>query len=310
MTLAARVHEARARVTVIIPTYNRPRFLEEALRSVLSQTRPVHQILLVDDGSAAENARAAQRLAGMSDRIEFHRLAAHRGAAAARNRGLDLASGDYVLFLDDDDLLDRRMIERSLAVLEADPSLDAVVCDSMLLCMPDSAPTFRIRRFPPGSIERQPFSTILRRGFPINSCLVRRGSIGPLRFPEDLTHGEDQYFWFALCRQGRRFAARPEADALVRRHGLNTTRSRKLARRAVRALHRKLLAERMADRREDHVVILLKLAYCECMCGSVAALLHLARAFRHPLLSLREIVSFGSRASADPRGFVRHYLLP
>ena len=299
----------RARVSVIIPTYERTRYLEEALRSVLAQSWPVHQILLVDDCSGAEERREAERLAGISDRIEFHRLAAHRGAAAARNLGLDLASGDYVLFLDDDDLLTPKTIERSLALLEADASLDAVVCDSALLCMPDGAPTFRIRRSPQGSMERRPFSAILRRGFPINSCLIRRAAIGSLRFPEELTHGEDQYFWLALSHQGRRFAARAEADAIVRRHALNTTRSRAVGRRQVPACYHRLLAERMVVRTEDYVVVLLKLAYCECLSGRMAGFVYLARAFRHPLVSLREIAAFGSRAFDDPRGFVRHYLL-
>ena len=297
----------RARVSVIIPTYDRTQFLEEALRSVLGQSWPVHEILLVDDGSGAEHAREAERLAGISDRVEFHRLDAHRGVAAARNRGLDLASGDYVLFLDDDDLLAPHMFERSLVLLEADPSLDAVVCDSSLLCMPDSAPAFRIRQSRRGAIERQPFYTILRRSFPVNSCLVRRASIGSLRFPEDLPYGEDQYFWLAFCRRSPRVVMRGEADAIVRRHALNTTRSRAAARRGVRPLYHKLLAERLADRAEEYVLIHLKLAYCEIMNGSVAGLSHLARAFRHPLLSLRELAHFGTRAFDDPRGFARHY---
>lgn len=299
----------RGRVSVIIPTYERTGYLEEALRSVLAQSRPVHQILLIDDGSRPEKCREAEQLAGISDRIEFHVLTTHRGAAAARNRGLDLATGEYVLFLDDDDLVSPWMIERSVGRLEADPHLDAVVCDSRLLCMPDSGPEFRIPPSPAGAIERNPFGAILRRGFPIHSCLIRRASIESLRFPEELAFGEDIYFWLALCRHGRRFAARDEADAIVRRHALNTTRSRAKLRRENRALYHRLFADDMVVGTEERIVVQLKLAYCEIMSGRATGLSHLASTARHPWISLREIAGFGARVFGDPRGFARHYFL-
>ena len=299
----------RGRVSVIIPTYERTCYLEEALRSVLAQSWPVHQILLIDDGSRPEKRREAERLAGISDRIDFQPLPAHRGAAAARNRGLDLATGDYVLFLDDDDLLAPSMIERSVSQLEANPDVDAVVCDSQVICMPDGGPAFRIPPSPARAIERNPFGAILRRGFPIHSCLIRRASVESFRFPEQLAFGEDIYFWLALCRHGRRFTAREEADAIVRRHALNTTRSRATMRREARALYHRLFADDMVVGKEERVVIQLKLAYCEIMSGRATGLSHLASAVRHPWISLRETARFGARVFGDPRGFARHYFM-
>ena len=308
MIFEARLPEPAARVTVIIPTWERTIFLEEALRSVLAQTRPVHQILIVDDGSGAAARHEAERLAGLSDRIECHCLPEHRGAAAARNWGLDLASGDYVLFLDDDDWLHPCMVESSLALLESDASLDVVVCHHTLFCTSQGAPGFWLPSPLPEAMERRPFSTLLRCSAPVNTYLIRRASIGAVRFPEDLAYGEDVYFRLALCRYGLRFAARRERHAMVRRHGRNVTRSETARHHEVRKMYRRLLAEQMVDRRDDYVLLQLKLAYCEWKCGNAAWLSHLGRACRHPLLLLGEFAAVAVRALHDPRGFLRHVL--
>jgi len=85
---------------VIIPCYNQGRFLGEALESVLAQSRPADQIVVIDDGSTDETAEVARRYDG----IRCVRQA-NLGLAQARNRGLDEAAGRYVVFLDADDRL-------------------------------------------------------------------------------------------------------------------------------------------------------------------------------------------------------------
>jgi len=85
-------------VSVVIPTYNRAAFCEEAVRSVLGQTIPPLEIIVVDDGSTDDTRR---RLASLP--ITYLRQA-NRGPAAARNRGIDTAGGEYIAFLDSDDM--------------------------------------------------------------------------------------------------------------------------------------------------------------------------------------------------------------
>jgi glycosyltransferase involved in cell wall biosynthesis len=87
-------------VSVIIPCYNQGRFLAEALESVLAQSRPADQIIVVDDGSTDDTAEVARRY----DRVRCVRQA-NLGLAQARNRGLDEATARYVVFLDADDRL-------------------------------------------------------------------------------------------------------------------------------------------------------------------------------------------------------------
>lgn len=91
---------ASPRISVIIPTYGRPRFLDEALTSVVSQSYSAHEIIVVDDCSP-EPIELPTHLRGQ---VQLIRHVRNQGAGAARNTGLAHATGDFVIFLDDDDL--------------------------------------------------------------------------------------------------------------------------------------------------------------------------------------------------------------
>ncbi len=111
-------------VSVIIPTYNYGRFLREAIDSALAQTyRPI-EVIVVDDGSTDDTP---QVLAAYGERIRVIRQD-NRGAGAARNRGTAAAKGDYLAFLDSDDILKPQSLEREIARFVADPSLGLVHC--------------------------------------------------------------------------------------------------------------------------------------------------------------------------------------
>src|SRR6266481_5515722 len=88
-------------VSVIIPTFDRPKFLEAALRSVLRQTVTDFEVLVIDDGSATDVLPLLDAL--HDGRIRYFRHESNRGEAAARNTGIINARGAYLAFLDDDD---------------------------------------------------------------------------------------------------------------------------------------------------------------------------------------------------------------
>jgi glycosyltransferase involved in cell wall biosynthesis len=108
------------KVSVIIPCYNQARFLGEAIQSVLCQGYPDLEIIVVDDGSTDATGEVASNFAKEDPRVGLVRQE-NRGLAAARNRGLSEAGGEYVVFLDSDD----RLVSGALAVgireLEANP---------------------------------------------------------------------------------------------------------------------------------------------------------------------------------------------
>lgn len=112
------------RVSVVIPAYNAERFVAEAVASVLAQTVPVAELVVVDDGSTDATAAEARRAGAAHARILS---GPNRGVSSARNRGLGEVSGEIVCFLDADDRWDPTKLERQLPRFD-DPEVAAVGC--------------------------------------------------------------------------------------------------------------------------------------------------------------------------------------
>jgi len=115
-------------VSVIIPTYNRVHFLTDALRSVFHQTyRPI-ELLVVDDGSSDDTFDVIESFAQevcTDEKFEvcyFHQE--NQGAPTARNRGLIESSGEFIQFLDSDDILHPQKLEIQVRILQENPDLD------------------------------------------------------------------------------------------------------------------------------------------------------------------------------------------
>jgi len=87
-------------ISIIIPTYDRSAFLKEAIESVLKQTYQSFELIVVDDGSTDDTAGVLSRYAGKISALSVN----HGGPSAARNYGIKAARGDYIAFLDSDDL--------------------------------------------------------------------------------------------------------------------------------------------------------------------------------------------------------------
>jgi len=112
------------RVSVVIASYNMAKYLSLALRSVLDQTRMPDEIHVVDDGSTDDTAGVMASFAG-HDRVVYHRQE-NGGQARAKNRGIRASSGDYVAFLDADDLWMPRKLELQLPAFDGHPEVGVV----------------------------------------------------------------------------------------------------------------------------------------------------------------------------------------
>ncbi len=106
-------------VSVIVPAYNRCAMLLEAIASVLAQSAPAFELIVIDDGST-DGTSENERLRRMSETIRIERID-HRGPAAARNRGVALARAPLIAFLDSDDLWSPTKLERQLAFMRDNP---------------------------------------------------------------------------------------------------------------------------------------------------------------------------------------------
>jgi len=158
-------------VSVVVPAYNAERTLERTLRSISEQTVEVSEIIVVDDGSSDATADTARRYAATDPRV---RLVPQKngGASAARNTGIATANGDFVAFLDADDVWLPHKLERQLEVFEQHPEVGAVQAGAVhvdgdlrplfpLPCNPGPMHPMEVLRF--RNLPAFPTTLVLRR---------------------------------------------------------------------------------------------------------------------------------------------------
>jgi len=122
------------RVSVIIPTYNRAHIVGEAIDSVLAQTYRDFEIIVVDDASTDNTQEVLARyLSEHGERIRYIRRETNGGAGAARNDGIRASAGEFIAFLDSDDLYLPRRLEAAVAFLNQNADLGGVYTDCQAL---------------------------------------------------------------------------------------------------------------------------------------------------------------------------------
>ena len=118
-------------VSVIVPTFNRRAWIEVCLDSILEQSYPKIEIIVVDDGSndgTAEWIRSKREYAGVTVHVQEN-----SGASVARNNGIKLATGELIVFIDSDDMLLPNHIEKAVGVFNEFPETGIFCCDSRMI---------------------------------------------------------------------------------------------------------------------------------------------------------------------------------
>lgn len=117
-----------ARLSVVVPFHNVERYIHACLESLFAQTRPIDELILVDDASTDDTAAIAARAARIHSNVKII-SGPGRGAAAARNAGLSVATGRWLAFADADDFLEPDMYERLVSLAERE-ELDIALCNA------------------------------------------------------------------------------------------------------------------------------------------------------------------------------------
>lgn len=122
-------------ISVLIPTFNTPaRFLKEVVQSILEQTYEKWELLIVDDGSTDQNClNLLSEMAHSDSRIRVHFSPANEGIALASQQALELASGDFVAFVDHDDILAPNALGEVVHVLRQDPTVSMIYTDHAMM---------------------------------------------------------------------------------------------------------------------------------------------------------------------------------
>jgi glycosyltransferase involved in cell wall biosynthesis len=187
------------RVSVIIPTYNRARLVTQTIDSVLAQTYPDFEVIVVDDGST-DNTRAV--LAHYGARIKYI-YQENQGQPAARNKGLLASQGEYLLLLDSDDLVLLNKLELQASFLEAWPDFGLVYSGWQFINQVGEI-LGEVRPNKQGQLLKD---LLLRKfNFPIHAALVRRDCFDRAGlFDESLLRGDDADMWRRIAKAGYAF---------------------------------------------------------------------------------------------------------
>ena len=114
-------------ISVIIPVFNVETYVKECIESVIQQTYVDLEVIIIDDGSTDNSGKICDQYAEFDRRIKvIHQK--NQGLSAARNQGLDIAKGDYIVFVDSDDYIEKDMIERLYKALVVN-NADLVICN-------------------------------------------------------------------------------------------------------------------------------------------------------------------------------------
>ncbi len=215
-------------VTVIIPVFNYGFCLPETIGSLQAQTYAHWEALVVDDGSSDNTQAVVARLAQHDGRIKYH-YQPQRGVSAARNLGIDHAEGNYILFLDGDDLITPNKLAEHVSLLERCEGADMCYSDVYYFRNGDTNKLFYRRSGNRkwtiklcGNDYEIIREFIRSNKFTIHSPMVRKGFLKNkgLRFDESLTHNEDWDFWLRCIFKGAniQYLAAPSVFGLVRVH--------------------------------------------------------------------------------------------
>jgi teichuronic acid biosynthesis glycosyltransferase TuaG len=183
------------RVSIIMPAYNAERYIAEAINSVIAQTVVDWELLIIDDCSADKTRDIAAAFEKEDERIRCIASNSNIGAAGARNKGLDEAKGEWIAFLDSDDIWRREKLEKQLAYAGA---ADADIVYSSYRLFGDSAGKGRDYIVPASTN----YEYMLKENtIGCSTVLIRRSALKGRRFSEKTFH-EDYALWLELLRNG------------------------------------------------------------------------------------------------------------
>lgn len=181
-------------VSIITPVYNAERFLKETIQSILDQSYKKFELILVDDCSTDNSERIIKNFSERDQRIKYVKLESNSGAAVARNTGLKTASGEYVAFLDSDDVWKSTKLEKQLAFMQQKnigftyTAFETIDEDGQIIKKRISVP------------EKVDYSSLLKNtAIACSTVVINRKNTGCFEMPL-VRKGQDTATWLKLLR--------------------------------------------------------------------------------------------------------------
>jgi glycosyltransferase involved in cell wall biosynthesis len=180
-------------VSIIIPTYNYGRFLPKALESCFEQTYKVLEIIVIDDGSTDKTREIVE---GYGTRVSYVRQE-NSGVSAARNKGLEIATGEFVTFLDADDYMPEDAIQTRIDGFTTNPKAGTVATESY--SKKGDALTYH-PMFKEDRVSDRFYEDLLLGRFPLttSTIMIRSQIAKRFKFPLGISNGEDVVYFVKI----------------------------------------------------------------------------------------------------------------
>lgn len=200
MVVSKNVNIADILVSVIVPCYNQAQYLEDALQSVLEQTYPTWECIIVNDGSTDNSEEIAKTWTERDPRFSYV-FQKNKGLSNARNKGLIIAKGNYIQFLDSDDFLCPEKFKSSIEIIKS--SINNIVISNFNVFFENVnqiKPPFCILKMECFNLESILLDWDNKFNIPIHCGFFQKSFFEDFKFPEDLRAKEDWIMWLSFFK--------------------------------------------------------------------------------------------------------------
>lgn len=198
-------------VSVIMPAYNTAEYIAESLDSVFAQTFPNFEVIVINDGSP-DTEDLEKALQPYRDRITYLKRP-NSGLSATRNAGIREARGEFLAFLDSDDIWEPEYLAEEMAILQSNPALDMAYCDTLLFGETPADGICYASLYPPKTSSASFEALACWDCAMIFTCsvVVRRMTVLDVGlFDEAMPYCEDIDLWLRMAHHGARIAYHPK----------------------------------------------------------------------------------------------------
>jgi glycosyltransferase involved in cell wall biosynthesis len=188
------------KVSIIIPLFNKEKYLFETISSIINQSYQNYQIIIVDDGST-DNSRLILESLIKSDSRFFYCYQKNSGVSAARNKGLKLVTGNYIMFLDSDDTISPSHLQQHLNFLKRGYTISI---NDYTTFNPDTQESVNDRYLSPFNLDpERPVLSLIKNweinlSIPCHCVIFDKNVLDDIIFDESLSNHEDWLFWIKL----------------------------------------------------------------------------------------------------------------
>ena len=220
-------------ISVIVPTHNYGRYLQQCLDSVIAQTIRDWECIVIDNGSTDDTEAIVSKLSVSDDRIRYYKLVENRGPSHARNIGIGIAKGDYIQFLDADDMICHYKFENALRFFNSHQ--DAAIVYSDMRYFHDDCPSVFFYKMSMDRCDDKPWMSYSQGGkaemlpyfllgnqMVISSPVIKKKDLEHVGiFDESFQFYEDWDFWLRFVLLNKKFICDRDEQSLtiIRVHG-------------------------------------------------------------------------------------------